>query len=335
MTETAGIAPWRAIGGTVAGASHVRAGAPNQDAIHLPAGGELPLLLAVSDGHGSPKCFRSDRGSRLAVGTAVVVMRELLERASGEAPDRLGELASAWAPGEIARRWREAVELDLALSPVSSAELEALEARDGAKARRLVAENQLLAYGATVLAAAVAERFLAFAQLGDGDILVVSPGGEVARPLAGDERLFAGETTSLASPSAARDFRTKVLELSDPRPALVMLSTDGYANSFRDEAGFLKVGADLVEMIGASGLDAVAREIPVWLDETSRMGSGDDVTLAIACRTDAIRAPDPPAAREPEPPPAPPPGSCAAGEPAPETPDSAAPRQAGDQVADE
>ena len=288
MTDQTDRPRWRAVGGTVAGASHVRAGRPNQDAIRLPREGDAPLLVAVSDGHGSDKCFRSDRGSRFAVAAAVVVLGELVAGAPAEAE---GVLAAARerVPAELARRWREAVELDLAASPFAPEELDALEAADGARAREAVVANPLLAYGATVVAAAVAESYVAFAQLGDGDALVVTAAGDVARPLPADERLFANETTSLASPSAERDFRLAVAPLED-HTVLVLLSTDGYANSFRDEAEFLKVGRDLVAMIGASGLDAVAREIPTWLDETSRLGSGDDVTLAVVCRADAIPA---------------------------------------------
>lgn len=289
MTDVTNEVLWRAVGGTVAGASHVRAGRPNQDAIRLPRDGEAPYIVAVSDGHGSDKCFRSDRGSRLAVAAAVVVLGELVARAGDGEVAAVAELAGAHVPAELARRWREAVELELAMAPFLEEELEALEAKDGAKARETVLANPLLAYGATVVVAAVAERYIAFTQLGDGDILAVSEAGEVARPLPADSRLFANETTSLASPTADRDVRLAVVPLDDP-PALLLLSTDGYANSFRDESEFFKVGRDLVEMIGASGLDAIARDIPTWLDETSRLGSGDDVTLAIVCRPAAIRA---------------------------------------------
>jgi hypothetical protein len=290
MTDEMAGLRWRAVGGTVAGASHVRAGRPNQDAIRLPRDGEMPSVVAVSDGHGSDKCFRSDRGSRIAVAAAVVVLGELVARAGDEQAAAVLESARAHVPAELARRWREAVELDLASEPFTGEELDALEAKDGARARASVTSNPLLAYGATVVGAAITSSYIVFAQLGDGDILVVSEAGEVARPLPADSRLFANETTSLASPTADRDFRLAVVPLDDP-PVLLLLSTDGYANSFRDEAEFLKVGRDLIEMIGASGLDAVARDIPTWLDETSRLGSGDDVTLAIACRPDAIRAP--------------------------------------------
>jgi hypothetical protein len=37
--------------------------------------------------------------------------------------------------------------------------------------------------------------------------------------------------------------------LVETPPALILLATDGYANSFPDEAGFLKVGSDLLGMI--------------------------------------------------------------------------------------
>ena len=60
---------WRAIGRSVRGASHVRSSLPNQDAIAwFPDSGKgPPLIVAVSDGHGSPRNFRSDVGSKIAV----------------------------------------------------------------------------------------------------------------------------------------------------------------------------------------------------------------------------------------------------------------------------
>jgi hypothetical protein len=284
---------WRAVGDTVVGATHRRAGIPNQDALLLPAGAGLPLVVAVSDGHGSPKCFRSHLGSRLAVGVAALVLRDLLGRAADGAGHE--EIAA-----EVSRRWTEAVMLDLTLSPITAEELAAVEERSGTEARRLVEASPALAYGATVLGAAVGDRAHVYLQLGDGDILAVSESGEVARPLPDDARLFADETTSLASPSAVRDFRVRVAAVDEREPALLLLTTDGYVNSFRDDAGFLKVGADILEMIACSSLDAVAADVGGWLDEATRLGSGDDVTLAIAFRTTArCAAPEDPAAEEP------------------------------------
>jgi len=72
VAEQQNPAQWRVMGETVPGASHLRAGVPNQDAILQvrESGWGPPLVVSVSDGHGSDKCFRSDRGSRFAVKVA-------------------------------------------------------------------------------------------------------------------------------------------------------------------------------------------------------------------------------------------------------------------------
>ncbi len=76
---------WRTIGETVPGASHVRAAIPNQDAIlqTRESGRTLPLIISVSDGHGSPKCFRSNYGSRFAVKKAAQIVGEFLDERRG------------------------------------------------------------------------------------------------------------------------------------------------------------------------------------------------------------------------------------------------------------
>jgi hypothetical protein len=286
---------WRAIGHSVRGAAHVRADLPNQDAIcWLPESGTgLPLVLAVSDGHGSARCFRSDVGARLAVETATKVTQEFLENL----PESLNLSAiKRWAeenlPRAIVHRWRDRVADDIFAHPLPKADLDRLEANEDVTKRRQVVLDPLLAYGATLLTILVTESFILYLQLGDGDILTVSEAGEVSRPpLPVDARLFANETTSLCSRDAWREFRSHFQVLSGSPPALILVSTDGYANSFRDEAGFLQVGADFLALIRADGLDAVHESLESWLSEASRNGSGDDITVGILCRTDALRMP--------------------------------------------
>ena len=70
-----------------------------------------------------------------------------------------------------------------------------------------------------------------------------------------------------------------VLSAESVLPALVLAATDGYANSFADDAGFLQVGSDLLAMIRADGLELVSGELARWLSEVSELGSGDDVTV--------------------------------------------------------
>ena len=64
-------------------------------------------------------------------------------------------------------------------------------------------------------------------------------------------------------------------------PSLVLLSTDGYANSFRSDEDFLKIGQDYLEIIRQQGIASLAEELPAILTEATQQGSGDDITLAI------------------------------------------------------
>lgn len=285
---------WRIIGATVPGASHLRAGVPNQDAVlHVRESSvSLPVIVSISDGHGSNKCFRSDRGSRFAVTIGAELMRELInDKRNDYDVAKLEAQARQTLPGEFTRRWNAAVAADLAREPLLEQEFARLEAKDGAKARQIVAAHQSLAYGATTLTVALTASFVLYLQLGDGEIITVSDAGEVASPLPEDERLLANETTSLCSSQAAQDFRFVYQPLNSALPALILLTTDGYANSFTDDAGFYKVGSDLLDMLRTDGFDVVNHNIKDWLEEATRLGSGDDCTLGVIVRMDALNKP--------------------------------------------
>lgn len=255
---------WQVVGESVRGALHERNGLPNQDAIcWLPAEGKgASIVLAVADGHGSARYSRSHIGASLAVESAVQLVQEFLDSHS----DNLSLLKDAtedWLPRALVRKWTELVTEHCNADPLNDN------------------EESLVAYGATLIVAAVSERFALYLQLGDGEILTVSESGEVTRPLTRDDRLFGNETTSLCAPEAWRDFRVSFQPLTHSSPALILLSTDGYPNSFRHESGFFKVGSDILNMIREHGLDMVKDNLAGWLSDSTHAGSGDDVTLGI------------------------------------------------------
>ena len=285
---------WRIIGETVPGASHIRAEIPNQDAILQvrESGRSLPIILSVADGHGSPKCFRSDYGSRFAVKKSAQIVGEFLDERRGKFD--LAEIETKgkdYLPKEFVKKWRKTVEYHLKNNSFTDEEFKKLEEKSGAGARKLIEENPLLAYGTTSLTVAMEEDFVLYLQLGDGDILNVSETGEVTKPLPEDARLLANETTSMCLKDAEKDFRFFVQKISSEQsPALVLLSTDGYLNSFSDEAGFFQAGTDILNMLATeNGFGAVNENLKAWLEEATQMGSGDDCTVGIIYRPDALK----------------------------------------------
>src|SRR5262245_13224454 len=164
---------WYGVGQSVQGASHVRSDTPNQDAMRWSPESRQgpPLMLAVSDGHGSTKCFRSQLGSTYAVDAAVSVIQALVD---GQ-PDldnlsAVKRMVEEQLPQHLVRRWQQAVQAHLQTHPFREEEWSKLVAKEGPKARQLVESHAFLAYGATVLAVLVTESFVLYLQLGDGDI---------------------------------------------------------------------------------------------------------------------------------------------------------------------
>ena len=80
-------------------------------------------------------------------------------------------------------------------------------------------------------------------------------------------------------PDAWQEFRSAWV--TEPNlPALVLVSTDGYANSFRSDEDFLKIGSDYWRLFATKVFPCWPR-ISQILTEATQQGSGDDITLAI------------------------------------------------------
>lgn len=271
---------WQAAGQSVRGAAHERSGMPNQDAICWRPDSGTSLVLSVADGHGSTRYPRSHIGANLAVGTATQLVHDFLSsEIDAENLSLVKRAAEEWLPRALVRAWRAAVSDHFNANPLSGVEVDALGRGNGNVEED--PDKLTKAYGTTIVTAAVTERFVLYLQLGDGEILTVTDRGVVVKPLVKDERLFGNETTSLCTADAWTDFRVSFQPITHEQPALILLATDGYPNSFRDEAGFLKVGPDILQMIRAEGLGRVKSNLAGWLSDSTRSGSGDDVTLGI------------------------------------------------------
>jgi hypothetical protein len=280
---------WKALSASVRGATHEQNGLRNQDAVRMrnPRPSEDVLLLAVADGHGSTRSFRSDRGSGFAAECALRELRRLVRRLGPNPPlTRVRNAAKNLWPGAVLRAWKEAVRADIARQPFSPIDFAAFpEPPPSWKPGEEPPISAYLAYGATLVAVAITRRYILYSQLGDGDILCVLSDGTVTRPLPRQHAFQANQTVSLCSDHAAGEFQVRVDPIRGPAPAIIMLSTDGYANCFDDDSGFFRVGADFLTYLRAEGAGFVSEKLEDWLRQSSHDGSGDDITVGMAVRT--------------------------------------------------
>lgn len=252
---------WTIIGDSVQGASHKRNDKPNQDAWAF-IQNETCTVLAIADGHGSSKHYRSEIGAKLAVQVALALLNDFAHADTGDNARQIKQAAD-YIPSQLVQAWRAAVDED------DNGETE------DAKQRYSI-------YGTTLLAVLICADYALYLQIGDGDLLVLTEDGQLQSPLPKNNRLIANETYSLCEEKALYHIELS-LQFFDhkPLPALIFLATDGYANSFPDSIEFQQAVQDFQQQIITHGADKIQACLADWLNETSEQGSGDDVTVAM------------------------------------------------------
>lgn len=279
---------WAApIAASRAGAAHLRAGRPCQDAVLCrelrDTDGQPVMLMAVADGHGGRRYRRSEVGSRLACETALAVVADALAAAPpGDGEGGWSHWLAHDLPEAVQRRWMEAVQEHWQSDPGEGG-------------------FEPLLYGSTLGLVVMTPRWWGHTGLGDWDLVRVEPDGHARLLEQENEPTALGEATcSLCQPQAASLFaRRAALHPLAPeeRDFALVLCTDGIRKSCATDADFLTLAAWL-----AGGGAEAAGDLPAALDRISREGSGDDVTVAIgraaALGEGPAPLPAPPAAAE-------------------------------------
>ena len=255
------------------GAAHRASGLPNQDAV-ASQDGPGGVVVAIADGHGHIRHFRSAEGAGLAVEVACrVASQAAAGLAAGAAREEEAERAGQELALAMVADWRSAVADQLGVRPYTVEEQFILDRS---------ADTPVVPYGSTLLVAVIAAQWLVCAQIGDGDMLAVRPDGSSFAPVAGDDRLDGRRTTSLCQPDALASFRTGAHDLRQVPLAALLLATDGYGNAQADEPWQPSVGRDLAELAACRDRHWFGQEVPGWAERcASAEGSGDDATIAL------------------------------------------------------
>ncbi len=294
---------WWATGCSTVGANHSRLGLPNQDALALQtealiAGGSnlTWAFVAVADGHGAERYFRSERGAVFGVNAAANALQEmvtLLPRTIVDGVDlqNCRMLFKQQLPQLIVKKWIDYVEKDIASNPYN--DQEALIVSSGQRSDIRMQHNRptpsspnrleprLRPYGAALGFAVVSDAYIAFASLGDIDVVTVTAEGSALRALAASNEV--GEAThSLCLPDAPSLFQAEFVALSpDNHPSMIFIGTDGFSKSFASESDFLSTCEAYAQNAKDEGHRSLDLGLLAWLEETTLHGSGDDVTVGL------------------------------------------------------
>lgn len=263
-------------GESVQGASHKRVEQECQDSFKRITYDDGTVIMAIADGHGSKACPYSKSGSSIAVNVFCKVMDEfhtsyaenlemLLTYLNREGDTKVAQAVDA--------EWKRRV-----LKVHTNQKREVPRTENGEKNKIEIYKQ----YGSTLVGLMITPLFIFAFQLGDGDISFVDETG--FGHLLEDEKILGVETHSLSKIDAWKKVVSAVRRREEAKglPYMLMLSTDGFANSYKNAAEFQKTCVDYFDMIERYGADAVAANLKSWLSETSAMGCGDDITALIA-----------------------------------------------------
>lgn len=258
------------------GASHIRNGRECQDSLKKVVKDSGAVILSVADGHGSDSCPYSRNGSFSAVNVFCKIMEDYLDTYDGQ-PEMLFTFLKREGDTKIAQEieaeWKRRI---LRLHTRCKREMPFDE--KGNKDREAVYKL----YGSTLLGLVITEDFLFAFQLGDGDIVKVSESG-VYNVIEAD-KILGTETHSVSKAEAWKKAITLIRrrEENGQLPVMYMLSSDGLSNSYKNDEEFQKTCMDYYALLKEYGVKAVSGQLKTWLQETSEMGSGDDITALFA-----------------------------------------------------
>ncbi len=265
---------------SIQGFSHKLKQIENEDAckvkygvIKINEGKELPyMIVSVADGHGDKKVTRAKRGAEIAVETSIsVIKREIkgLFQSRDESKDRRKRYFEDTIVKGIIKEWRQSVKRDF-------------EKPDSGNIKEFTDLEIYKIYGTTLIAVLLTPEFIFYFQLGDGSILRLGKNGEVKEIFETSNEFLGNETASLSLSRPEHYAKVKY----EPEEKLkniemLMITTDGYPNSFRTDDDYFKTIKDYHSLLKEKGEKYVKENIKTWLEETSKEGSGDDITVVL------------------------------------------------------
>lgn len=282
------------------GESHIATGKVCQDYSYSKVYENGNAIAIVCDGHGGKRYFRSDIGAMIAAEVAERKVRAFIEEAglsllkgtpftqcvtiseqiTNQDFDKTSNIERAFRQlfGSVIYEWNAQVLEHASQTPISETEKKNLEER---WIREFDSkENLEKVYGCTLLVCAYTPEFWFAFQIGDGKCFACDESGIWREPIPWDERCFLNKTTSICDSSAIDEFRY-CYDGTGNFPIAVILGSDGIDDSFGAEENQANFYVQILKSIAKSGMEATLSEIESTLPQLSKIGSQDDMSIAM------------------------------------------------------
>lgn len=267
---------------TQQGASHVKNDKECQDASESCYTDNYAIAI-VCDGHGGEDYVRSAVGSSLACDTAKELIINFIAENNAEslAADYAASLKTL--EEKIISQWNEAVLTHFEDNPLTEAETADLSE----KARRRYLEEKKVAgaYGTTLIAVAITEKYWFGIHIGDGKCIAVNPEGKFLQPIPWDKKCFLNSTTSICDTDAINNFRHFY---SEKLPYAVFVGSDGIDGCFNSTERLKSFYNTVLYSFANGDFDTAVSELYDYLPRLSAKGSGDDMSIAAILDMDNI-----------------------------------------------
>lgn len=283
------------------GESHIAAGKVCQDYSYSTVYENGNAMAIVCDGHGGRRYFRSDIGAKIAAEVAENKVQTFIEEAGlsllKDSPftrcatisdqitnqdfDKTSNIERAFRQlfGSIINEWNAQVLEHASQNPISESEEEGLEERWIKEFEEKKSLEKV--YGCTLIVYAYTQEFWFAFQIGDGKCFACDENGDWSEPIPWDERCFLNKTTSICDSEAIDEFRY-CYDGTDRSPIAMILGSDGIDDSFGAEENQANFYVQILKLIAKSGIEATLTEIETTLPQLSKIGSQDDMSIAMA-----------------------------------------------------
>ncbi len=194
---------------TTLGESHKKSNKPCQDFSSDYTCDDFSVI-AISDGHGSSKHFRSDVGSKLAAQACIEEVKKLLENDFDlerfrDNPANIIESLIV----SVCKRWIDDLSNHMTENPFTMEEIP--KDLDEATKEKFFGTSDpnyyISAYGATLMVGVMADDYYFAFHIGDGKVVFLYEDGKIEQSIPWDEACYLNVTTSLSDTNAVDNFR--------------------------------------------------------------------------------------------------------------------------------